>query len=381
MSFSPSPLQVIIRLAVGLVEQHERSLRQTASPITSPNRTLKTGLEQLSVLCLRGGILPPWHHKEVVEWLHLPLDQWAGDIGMQSSEAGLTDSLLFAGVPTDLTYELVARLGDGHTSLELQDLPFKKIMQYCRDQQLSEQYVRARQFLVENRCLPNGTHIIGQNLDWDDDVSRALIECYELIPLRCRVRRDDQHDWVAFCPRCGWVLEWHRSRYTEQASCYSDLCGSLVERIHQPSQWAKYQPEMMRTTRGIQRFIAAPEIALLKLKADLESLGGICHLWPHFDNYDLLVELPALDRRIAIDMKDYTSPVYLAEALDSFQRYPAWDECYYVFPDYRKRGDYLKQFKTAWRRRCKANLSLNTIGINFAADFLKYVRQQLGGQQ
>ncbi len=383
MNQAPPPLQVATYLAVGLVKQHEQTIQRQAPPITNPNSFLKTGLEQLAVLCLWKGIRPPCYHKQVVEWLHTPVEDWPEPISTSLTQEGLEGPLLFLGTPTDLAYDLIHQLGETNTdtqiNIEIQDLPFKQILRYCREKQLADQYVQARLFLVENPYLPTGTHVIQSNLNWDNEVGKLLAACYQPIPISCRFPRNNQNQ-VAFCPRCGWVLEWQLSAYTQVAHCYSDICSRLNERISQPNQWELYQPEAMRTTQSTQKSIVAPERPLLDLKAQLEKIGATCHLWPQFDNYDLLVKLPS-GKPFAVDMKDYSCSVKLVNVLKPFARTPSWDRCYYVIPDYRKQGNYWKKLKATWDKQCKADPSLKTIGVLFAKDFIKLVRKEIGGKK
>lgn len=381
MDSSQLPIQVVTRLAMGLIEQYEQTVQGDAPPITSLNPLLKTGLEQLCVICLSKGVMPPQHHKEVVEWLHQPVEEWSGAVGSLMAEAGLYDSLLFRGVPTDFAYDLKARLSEGEIEIEIQDLPFKEIIQYCRDKQLDEQYVSARLFLVEHSYLPTGTHVISQNLDWEQGLCEKLVACYERIPISARVVREGVES-VALCPQCGWVMDWQTSPHTQVAQCFSDLCLKLNEQVRKKPRWVSYFPEAMRTTRGIQRSIVAPERSLLKLKSDLEELDRDiqCQLWPHFDSYDLLLKLPS-GKRIAVDMKDYSDPAHLATVLKEFRQYPEWDSCYYIFPDYRSSGTYWKRFKAAWSRRCKVNPNLKSISVQFAGAFLKTIRKEVMGDK
>ncbi|MHC5719693.1 MAG: hypothetical protein ACYTX0_48550, partial [Nostoc sp.] len=93
--------KILTRIAVGLVEQQEQITKKSVPPVTSPNEHIKSGLEQLSVLCINYKTMPPLHHKEVVNWLHQPVEDWTG-VGELMADANLFGSLLFLGQPTDL---------------------------------------------------------------------------------------------------------------------------------------------------------------------------------------------------------------------------------------------------------------------------------------
>lgn len=362
-TFSTQPIRIATRLAVGLVEVQKQVVAGAALPVTSPQPQLRAGLEQLSVLCLAQGVRPPAHHQEVVQWLHTPMEKWLG-LETVMEAAGLSGALLFHGFPTEQAYDL-ARHVEGHTNLEIDDLLFKGILEYCQQNRLEEQYTNARQFLVEHSWLQHGTHSINSNLDWDKPVVEGLSASYEHIPLKAR-RMIDGTELVALCPRCGWTLEW----YGDYASCYSDLCGRLIERIHRPERWVPYHPEMVRVNRGVQQYVVAPEQQLLVLKTALEKMGAACKLWVAVDSYDLWVQFPS-GLRWAIDLKDYSNPSRLASAFKPFKRYPEWDQCFYVIPDYRKTGSYNKQLQAAWKAKRQNEPDLQGIEVCYIKQLLK----------
>jgi hypothetical protein len=158
---------------------------------------------------------------------------------------------------------------------------------------------------------------------WDTEVRKWLRQCYEPLPLICR-RVIDERESIAQCPRCHWPLEW-RSRQRNIAVCYNDLCGHLLPRIHDAQHWEVVIPEAMRTTRGIQESVVAPEVPLLELQRQLEDDYHLsCDLWPEVDSYDLAVHLSD-GECWAIDMKDYRSPTDLAGKVRGFRPTPQWD--------------------------------------------------------
>lgn len=371
-TFPPHPTQVATRLAVGVVELQKQIVAGNSLPVTSPQPQFRAGLEQLSVLCLAHSVRPPAHHQETVQWLHTPMEQWLG-LESTMATAGLSGALLFHGVPTEYAYDLAFRV-EGDSNLEIDDLLFKDILEYCQQNRLESQYTNARQFLVEHSYLQQGTHLINSNLDWDKPIADLLCAIYERIPLKARVSKNGT-EMVALCPRCGWTLEW----YGDYASCYNDLCGRLVERIHPPDRWIPYHLEMVRVNRGVQQYVVAPERMLLVLKSALEQMGATCELWVAVDSYDLWVQFPS-GVRWAIDLKDYSSPTRLASAFKPFKRYPEWDECFYVIPDYRKVGNYNKQLQVAWKARYQREPELQDIKICYVKQILKKAERVAGGR-
>lgn len=104
----------------------------------------------------------------------------------------------------------------------------------------------------------------------------------------------------------------------------------------------------MRTKEGIQRFVVAPEVQLVKLYDDISTMHGvICTLFPEFDAYDLQIRWGG--GTWAVDFKDQWHPARLARRLTPFARYPQWDRAFYVFPDHRASPSYMNTFKSHWR--------------------------------
>ncbi|MEH1945332.1 MAG: hypothetical protein V7L01_34670 [Nostoc sp.] len=367
--------QAVTRIAVGLVEQQEQISNRIALPITSANKHIKSGIEQLSVLCIRHKIMPPRHHKEVVDWFHRRLEDWPGVLGEFMQEMDFTEPLLFFGRPTDLTYELAERVNQGYEpELEIKDLPFKDILELCTRKRLDHQYVKARLFLVQHSYLEWGTREINRDLEWDLEVRELIRASYEPIPVSCRIMRNG-YEQIALCPRCGWPLAW-QNHARPRAFCYSDLCSRLVERINYPEKWIPYHSESLRTNRGIQASVVAPEQMLVQLHNTLEAKGLTCQLWPNVDNYDLYIKFPS-GITWAIDFKDYSSPRHIALELKPFKQSPYWDKAFYIFPDYRNTTRYNKIFYSIWQEQCQQNSNLSRIEVLFLKKFLAKVDREL----
>jgi hypothetical protein len=362
--------QIITRLALGLMRQDEAIQKGVLVLATKPDDQFQSGWDDLTTFCHILGVAPPRHLPELVVWLHQPIETWGGfeDLALQADISG---RLLSYGAPSEQCMALSREMHlASDPERELQDVPFKEILSYCKhnytkDPRLIEQYRKARLFLVTNPYLPYGAITITSNSYWDSEIRKWLRQCYEPLPRSCYQQINGQSK-IALCPRCGWPLEWP-SKKVRLARCYSDLCGQLVSTLHYPTQWLEAPIDAMRTTRGIQSSVVAPEVPLLRLKERIEQEFGFpCELWPEIDNFDLLV---TRDReRLAIDMKDHVGVRKLAEEATAFPLTPAWDQAFYIFPEHRRQPGYFRTFSSLWKQPPKTQAL-------FVNDFLRYLRE------
>lgn len=363
--------QVMTHLAIGLLRQDEAIQKGIASPVTALDEHLQWSWDKLAFLCYKQRMPAPRHLPQLVEWLHQPVEDWDG-LGSLFAQAGLSGSLLSYGAPSELCTELGRGLHlSSDPERELQDTPFKEILAYCQDHHLAEQYREARLFLVRNPYLPFGGITISQDSKWDPEVRKWLRLSYEPIPSICR-RLIGQQEYIAQCPRCHWPLEW-RSHKHNIAVCYNDLCSHLVPNIHDPQQWEVVAPEAMRTTRGIQESVVAPEVALLELEQHLmDEYHLSCDLWPEVDSYDLAVHLSD-GECWAVDMKDYRSPTDLANQVHGFRPTPKWERAFFVFPEHRRTPGYFRTFRALWNKP-----KGQRVEALFVKDFLRHVQEHEG---
>lgn len=358
--------RVITRLALGLMRQDEAIQKGLALLATNLDEQFQGGWDDLATFCYNRGISPPCHLPELVSWLHRPIESWDGFEAL-AHQADLSGKLLAYGSPSELCMELSREMHlTSNPERELQDIPFKEILQYCKDHHLTEQYREARLFLLKNPYLLYGGITITSNPWWDTEIRKWLRQCYEPLPLTC-YQQSHNKSGIACCPRCGWPLEWP-SRKACLARCYSDLCSQLVTTLHHPTQWMDTSSDTMRTTRGIQASVVAPEVPLLRLKERIEQEFGLaCELWPNVDNYDLRIHT-SHHGHWAIDMKDHYNARRLAEQATMFELIPEWQQAFYVFPEHRRHPGYFQTFLSLWNRPPKTQAF-------FVNDFLNYLRE------
>lgn len=325
-------------IAIGLLQQEKIVQEGKAQPITLLNEYIRQGWEQLCYHCFSIGKLPPQTLPEFVKWLHTPVNQWSIGVDYELP-------LLEEGYPGALCVQLgEAYAHTFNPRLELEDEKFRQLYQCCRELNLPEDYTRAREFINRNGFVAD--FYGGFENNWHLEVALLLQNCYERIPSKC-LRYEGDQPYIYLCPHCGWVLEWNNRG---EASCHED--GVCADEIGDLGELAKPHPfinGMARTTAGVQRYVAAPEVTLIKLYDELRQEWGLnCQLYPHLDAYDLLIEFPS-GRRWAVDVKDYRRAAGLAVRLERFNYIPAWDRAFYVFPDYRAKPAYLNEFKNYWK--------------------------------
>lgn len=216
---------------------------------------------------------------------------------------------------------------------QVQESFLKDLKEYCETHQLEDAYRAYRNLVITKPAL--------RFVDY-----RLQLDRPELRPLREFLRQHQSYvdlDKLAegeayhFCPRCKYV---QRRRADGSHHCRNPFCESLCSRIdlgkvtpvskEEASQWQVVTP-------GIYTYGTLPGIWEVNLAAKLSELGVRVTLWPHIDEYDLLVELTR-KVRWAIDVKDWT---YLdEERLKRVQYRSETTETFIVFPN--EREDYLR---------------------------------------
>ncbi|MCC7447126.1 MAG: hypothetical protein IT324_06905 [Anaerolineae bacterium] len=331
--------RILAFLSVGLLQQAMQIDDGKALPVTLLHNYLQRGWEQYSYQCFSAGQIPPITLTELVALLHCPLREW---VGLDQFYVTVNDPLLENGRPSATCEAYGADLVDAKIlDLELDDKYFRSLFDACKQLGDPTLYARSREFLVRNPIIDDPMTWLIVEGDWPSAVRVALKNCYERVPRTCI--RDGQ---VMLCPHCGWTLEWHK----DMANCHpGGVCGDVYGDFIQADQTTPYQPMLVRTRAGIQRYVVAVEIALINLYDKLrDEWGATCELYPHFDAFDLLITFSS-GQRWAADFKDYQRARKLAIALNR-RPFPftGWNRAFYVFPDHRARPEYLNEFGNFW---------------------------------
>jgi hypothetical protein len=99
-------------------------------------------------------------------------------------------------------------------------------------------------------------------------------------------------------------------------------------------EWMKYRPGVWQLRRPFRIFWCLPGKTELALEKRFKIGGWQCELWPNFDEVDLVAEKAGQKQKLAVDVKDYSSPVTLARTFTGFGDFELSHRCIVVVPDH-----------------------------------------------
>jgi REase associating with pPIWI_RE/pPIWI_RE three-gene island domain Y len=290
---------------------------------------LKKGHLQLIYLCIKSGqpfpknIIP-----ELVTFLKKPLYQW-GIESIQSLFDGDLCLIEDAGGLSDYFQEWLEMVGSIENE---QQKNMKRILEYCREHSLSQEYTEIRTFLTNNPIIDYIT-LEDFKMKFERELANLVEACYE--------KMDINND-IEICSYCGWTLEMKKGELT----CTS-LCKQLGD--FTDTKRLKYDGSAYyRLKKGIQRFVLLQGKAELKLfdKLNKRYKNAKVTLYPNIDKFDISVKKG--DIVFHLDMKDYTHPQLLANYFYSqdIKKYVENERTIVVIPNYRERlkPGYVKRF-------------------------------------
>jgi REase associating with pPIWI_RE/pPIWI_RE three-gene island domain Y len=307
-------------LATGLAEWEKREpVEQLHIP-----KALRIGMSRMYLTSLLSGDeLAPSNLPEFFNWAKKPVVEWkpATEIKNLSPEVTLIED----GLVSD--FALQWQVTGSDVEMQVQEKILHDVLQYCRANQLEEQYRALRKLIIERPILPY--------LEY-----RRLLSSTQLRPLRDFLLQIyvDLVDLAGdsayhFCPRCKYVM---RRRRDGTYSCRNMTCEQLSAKDHLsplPSVPKQQAETWKAVTPGVHRYGTLPGLWEIHLAEDLTKLGVRVTLWPEIDEFDLLVEF-SKKVRWAIDVKDWS---YLDEERLRYVEY-RFDttETFVVFPDERE---------------------------------------------
>lgn len=211
---------------------------------------------------------------------------------------------------------------------DYQEQTVAKVVEYCRQYQDQQGYVRFRSFLSD----PDWAVVSEEQLNQmaasfsDEFLKQQIRACYEPYTEWNHGRK---------CPNCGWSLtmksgSWRCGR--------TNVCHKLEEAFEWSLQTAepfsfKKGTHVYRLRPGIHRYILVPGIPEKRIADHLAKTHHI-ERYPEQDRFDLCIHQD--EQKIYLDVKCFRRPTHLAtyiERLGEGRLEPFRNDAYFVVPD------------------------------------------------
>lgn len=307
-------------LATGLAEWEKREPQERSNI----PKALRVGMSRMYLTSLlQGDEQAPSNLPEFFEWAKKPVVEWkpATEIKHLSPEVTLTEDGLIS------DFALQWQVTGSDVEMQVQEKVLQDVLEYCRTNQLEEQYRALRKLIIERPVLPYPEY-------------RRLLSSTQLRPLRDFLLQIyvDLADLAGdniyhFCPRCKYIM---CRRQDETYRCRNMTCEQLSakDRLLPLPSVSKQEAETWKAvTPGVHRYGTLPGLWEIHLAETLTKMGVRVTLWPEIDEFDLLVEF-SKKVRWAIDVKDWS---YLdEERLKKVEYRLDATETFVVFPSERE---------------------------------------------
>jgi REase associating with pPIWI_RE/pPIWI_RE three-gene island domain Y len=267
---------------------------------------------------------------EFFEWAKKPVVEWK-PAREEIQNLSLDATLVEDGDVSD--FALQWQVTGKDVEKEVQEKVLLELLQYCRANQLQDQYVTSRKLIIEHPVLPfvEFRRLLSNELrPLRDFLLRIYIDLIDL------VEEKNYH----FCPRCKYVMRKYKNSYI----CQSHTCEriSAEKKLSYLPPVSKEDAEILKIVKpGVHRYGTIPGIWELDLANALNEIGvHSVKLWPEIDEFDLLVEF-SKKNRWAIDVKDWAylggeDDERLLLAVRKLQNRSDFKEVFIVFPDTRE---------------------------------------------
>lgn len=277
-------------------------------------------------LALKEGNLPPGNLHDLLMHLQKPCRDWGISAYQDLFEV---DRPLFSEY-RGLTEEAEDFLEEYISVEESEQRVMRQILIYCREklshgtEQEKSQYDHWYRTIREFISMPKHALLTaGEVYDFafslgEPQLSNLFLALYEEVPR--------PYDQYAYCPYCGWTLAMVHGSH----KCTSRTCHLKGEFGDLKSLKGQTSENLMRLTRGIQRYVLVPGITEHSLYRRIKEDGHDVQLYPEVDEYDLRVFTAFGD--IDLDVKEYYSPNRLAEYLNQKGEKFQSKQCYLVIP-------------------------------------------------
>ncbi len=326
-------LQLLVKetlqyLTTGLGEWQEKE----ATKRTPVPEALRLGMSRMYLTSLlQGDEQAPLTIPEFFEWAKKPVVEWrpaVEEIQNLSPDATLVED----GDVSDFGAQWQVTGND--VEKEVQEKVLLEVLEYCRANQLQDQYVALRKLIIEHPVLPYlefRRHLSNELRPLRDFLLRIYIDLVDLV----------EEETYHFCPRCKYVMR----KYKNSSICRSHTCEqiSAEKKLSYLPTISKEDADTLKIVKpGVHRYGTIPGIWELELANALKEIGvHDVKLWAEIDEFDLLVEF-SKKNRWAIDVKDWAylsgeDDERLQNTVKKLRNRSDFKETFIVFPDTREK--------------------------------------------
>lgn len=323
-----SETETLRYLATGVVDWEKRPVEERSQV----PEALRIGLSRMYLTTMLQGektVEQSDHLCNFFQWAEQPIFSWTASQTIQHLSPEV--SLIEDGMASD--FARFWQVEGIDVVRQVQESFLKDLKEHCETHQLEDAYRAYRNLVITKPAM----RFVDYRLQLDRPEFRPLREFLRQHQSYIDLDKFAEEEAYHFCPRCKYV---QRRRADGSHHCRNPFCESLCAKMalkslptvskEEASQWQVVTP-------GIHTYGTLPGIWELNLTVQLSELGIRVTLWPHVDEYDLLVEF-SRKVRWAIDVKDWT---YLdEERLKRVQYRLETTQTFIVFPD--EREDYLR---------------------------------------
>lgn len=266
----------------------------------------------------------------LVQAARKPLFEWVSDLSWDPDGDFTVARFVEGGSVSPECVRLAAPGGDVDTEMA-ENAGYLKLRAICESlgspAERDAAYVAWRRFVILRPVLSNWTaDVYADSVLATLDSIDALVELfYQPVP-----EAFARSGKLRLCTVSGTILRLNGTGY--ETECREPTAVQAARRGEFTEM--PFRPSMLQLRRSFRMFWCLPGRTELELEQRLVHAGWTCRMWPELDRVDLTATSPDGRRRIAVDVKDYLSPVRLAARFAGFKEYARDHQCFLVVPDY-----------------------------------------------
>ena len=243
-----------------------------------------------------------------------PLYEWGIDLSWDP-EGDYTDAaLIIDGAISPECADLAAPGHDPETELT-ENVGFRLLLDACHSRPDGQDiYTAFRRCVISQPFVSGWSTLLTSNsifttIDGFDEIASAF---YQSVPESLAIGRD-----IPVCRVSGTILRKGRGGF------HTECRDPEAIRLARDSSYnaVKWRRGALQLRRAFRLYWCLPGIAELALADALAKAGWHCELWPDFDQVDVSATSPDGGQNIAVDVKDYLSPMALAARFAGFKSY------------------------------------------------------------